>query len=106
MGFGVEEWRKFIIITVLWTCLYAFSLIFPIPLKDKYRKMNIEEELDLRNRQISFIHGFLVLVGSGYAYFFLPGGCDTLNTSYEDTLLFISMGYFTYDFIAMAYYGR
>jgi len=54
---------------------------------------------------ISFLHGFTLLFLSGYEFYFSPGECGSKNTNYEKTLIYIAVGYFLYDFTAMAYYG-
>lgn len=90
---------------VAWTGLYIFELLFPIPLANKYRKLSLNDELDVRNRFISLIHGTMALILSGYNFFVIGGSCSADNTVFENHLLLISSAYFTYDFIAMAYYG-
>lgn len=105
-GFQVQDLKAYAITTTAWCLLYAISLYLPVPLKDRYRKMSVADELDLRNRQISFIHGLSVLVLSTYAMVFMEGGCLSPNTFFDNAVMYSSMGYFTYDFLAMAYYGE
>lgn len=104
-GFHTEDWLAFAAATVFWCVLYMASLYLPIPLKGKYRTMPLQDELDLRNRLISFIHGLSVLCFTSYELLFLSGSCMAPNTVFENFVMLSSMGYFTYDFIAMAYYG-
>lgn len=35
----------------------------------------------------------------------MPGSCGDINSLYEKRLLYCAVGYFTYDLLAMAYYG-
>jgi len=53
---------------------------------------------------VSFVHGFTIMLLSAKEFYFTPGSCGDLNTPYEKFCLYILCGYFSYDFIAMAYY--
>ena len=59
------------------------------------------DNLDLRNRIVSIIHGTSAL-GAG-AYHFIQGGaeCGVLNTSLQRAVLCFSLSYFTYDLVCM-----
>ncbi|CAE7456535.1 tlcd5 [Symbiodinium microadriaticum] len=102
---NIEAIRYFFVWLVIWSGLYCLELLLPVPLANKYRKLPLNDELDVRNRFISLIHGIVALSLSGYEYFFLSASCSDANTFYESHLLLISTAYFTYDFLAMAYYG-
>ncbi len=67
--------------------------------------MKREDYLDVRNRIVSFFHGTMSLVLSGYHTYFLHNECGQANTSLEKLIVMNSAGYFLYDFIAMAYFG-
>lgn len=97
--------HKFLASTIFWTIAYVFQMFIPISLKDKYVKLVWMDELDIRNRRISFLHGTIIFVLTGHEYFFSSGYCSAPNTSFQNDIFFISMGYFTYDFLAMAYYN-
>ena len=105
-GFYKDDLLAYASTTVFWCLLYAVSLYLPVPLKGIYRKLPYEDELDFRNRLISFVHGSSLLLLSGYAMFFRDGACHTPNTFFDNAVMFSSMGYFTYDFLAMGYYGN
>ena len=100
-----EAIRYYLLWLVFWIGLYCVELLFPVPLANKYRKLPLNDELDVRNRFISLIHGVVALYLSGYEFFFLPASCGDANTFYESYVMLISTAYFTYDFLAMAYYG-
>jgi hypothetical protein len=101
-----EQWTRFGMWTAVWTGAYAVSLLLPIPLKGKYRKLSYKDELDVRNREISIIHGAIVAFKTGFIFFGIPQTCGRPNTDFEVDIMFLSMGYFAYDFLAMSYYGR
>jgi hypothetical protein len=72
-------------------------------LPDKHLKR--EEYLDLRNRIVSFVHGTMGLLLSGYHYYFLHTECGWKNTELEKFIITNSFGYFAYDFVVMCYFG-
>ena len=72
-------------------------------LNDSHLKRN--DYLDMRNRIVSFFHGLITMLLSGYHMYFLHSECGDVNTKYEEIILIVSVGYFLYDFIAMAYFG-
>jgi hypothetical protein len=74
-----------------------------ITLPDKH--LSREDYLDMRNRIVSFFHGIISLVLSGYHMYFLQNECGQKNTELERFIINNSAGYFFYDFIAMTYYG-
>jgi len=50
-------------------------------------KMERKTELDFRNRLVSFVHGLVALVLSGYAIYFFEYGCDDqVQTEFKLTL--------------------
>ena len=68
-------------------------------------KMKRNAYLDMRNRMVSFIHGIGMFVACGHyaateAYF-----CGSLTTETEYVILVTSCGYFSYDFLSMAWFG-
>lgn len=65
----------------------------------------MKDELDVKNRLISFAHGLILLIFSSYTYYRMPGSCGDANTQYDKNLIYCAVGYFFYDFFAMAYYG-
>lgn len=72
-------------------------------LPDKH--LNREDYLDMRNRIVSFFHGVISLVLSGYHMYFLQNECGQKNTELETYIILNTVGYFLYDFIAMAYFN-
>ena len=74
-------------------------------LKPKECQINKADELDVRNRIISILHGLTLTVCSAYHFYNLHASCGDQNTDFEKMVLYIAVGYFQYDFWAMAYYG-
>ena len=90
---------------LVWTLIYMIVLNSPLPLKPKNATLKKADDLDVRNRMISFLHGLTALIGSGYEFYFAPGSCGDKNTLLEKWLIYNTVGYFMYDITAMAYYG-
>ena len=63
------------------------------------------KELDVKNRIISVIHGLVLVIFSAKEFYVHPGSCGDTNTMYERRMIYTAVGYFLYDFFAMAYYG-
>lgn len=78
-------------------------IIMNLNLPDKH--LPREEMLDMRNRIVSFFHGFAIMLLAGYNTYFVHSQCGEKNTAFEETLMGISNGYFAYDLVAMAYLG-
>jgi hypothetical protein len=97
-----EIFVKFILWTVVWSLCYIIVLSLPIALP---KTISRTDELDFRNRVVSILHGLAVLFISGYHFFNFPTVCGNYNTNFEVNLIIMSVGYFTYDFLAMAYEG-
>ena len=64
-----------------------------------------EEMLDMRNRMVSLVHGASMMFLAGYNTYFVHSQCGEVNTRFEQILLNVSNGYFTYDLLVMAYFG-
>eukprot|EP00356_Strombidium_inclinatum_P001471 CAMPEP_0170509402 /NCGR_PEP_ID=MMETSP0208-20121228/65198_1 /TAXON_ID=197538 /ORGANISM="Strombidium inclinatum, Strain S3" /LENGTH=184 /DNA_ID=CAMNT_0010792761 /DNA_START=498 /DNA_END=1052 /DNA_ORIENTATION=- len=77
----------------------------PLLFKPKAAVLKKSQELDVKNRMVSFVHGFIVMLLAAKEFYVTPGSCGDDNTPYERLTLHILCGYFTYDFLAMAYYG-
>ena len=90
---------------LFWTTVYNVVLYLPMPLKPAHLELNKVDALDVKNRMVSFLHGATLLIFSAYTYYFMPGSCGDRNTSYDKNLIYCAVGYFLYDFLAMAYYG-
>lgn len=78
-------------------------IIMNLNLPDKH--LPRDEMLDMRNRIVSLFHGLTIMLLAGYNTYFVHSQCGEHNTSFEETLMGISNGYFLYDLIAMAYLG-
>ena len=65
---------------MFWTALYGIVLICPLPFKPEHVKVKKADELDAKNRIISFIHGGALMVFSTYTYYIMPGSCGDKNT--------------------------
>ena len=97
-GFGLC--LDFAISTVAWTLL--FILFYNYPDLSAY-KMKYEVYLDFKNRMVSFVHGVSVIFLCAYHIMFTFTECGDPTISIEYFLLVLSGGYFTYDFLAMAW---
>ena len=66
----------------IWTSMYIVIANLPLLFKPKavgtLRKI---DDLDVRNRMISFVHGMTLLIVSGHQFYFAPGSCGDLNTT-------------------------
>ena len=54
---------------------------------------------------VSLLHGIVLVVFSTYHFYSGFESCGDPNTDYESNLIYFSISYFFYDFVAMAYYG-
>ena len=88
-----------------WATVYVILNYLPPLFKPKACVLSKKNELDVKNRMVSFVHGFTVMLLSAREFYFTPGSCGDANTPFEKLTLYILCGYFTYDFLAMAYYG-
>lgn len=77
-------------------------IVMNLSLPDKHLKR--EDMLDMRNRIVSFFHGTISMILSGYNTYFVHSQCGEHNSKFEEQLLMFSVGYFTYDMVAMAYF--
>jgi hypothetical protein len=88
-----------------WTLLFVLVTRLPIPLENKYVSLKPLERLDVQNRFVSFIHGTVLMIGAGYEFYFSPRECGDANNNLEKIMIYIAVGYFFYDLLAMTYYG-
>lgn len=96
----------------IWTIVYLICMLVPLPkykiFKDKEGKpieISKAEILDMQNRMVSFIHGVLLVCLSAYDVFAYSVPYGSPNTDLQTFTLTMSLGYFLYDTLAMAYYG-
>ena len=68
---------------VIWISLWLIVANSPMLLKPKHVKLEKFDELDAKNRIVSFIHGSLVMILAGYHFFTMPSECGDSNTYYE-----------------------
>jgi len=103
-----KDFEGIMISFFIWTIVYA-AVIARLPLKyvgkPESKKISPETDLDIRNRLVSIINGVTLFLLSGNLYYRFPGGCGDPNRAYETHLIYFAVGYFLYDFWAMAYYG-
>jgi hypothetical protein len=85
--------------------MYIIVERLPLPLKPKGVELSRSQALDVKNRIISIIHGLVLAIFSAPEFYFYPGSCGDPNTTYEKRLIYTAVGYFLYDFSAMACYG-
>jgi hypothetical protein len=85
---------------VAWSALYSVIRMLPNSMLFK-EEPSKADNLDLRNRIVSIIHGTSALCAG--AYHFIQGGaeCGVLNTSLQRAVLCFSLSYFTYDLVCM-----
>jgi hypothetical protein len=88
-----------------WSIFYLSVKITPLSWFVGSREISKKHELDLRNRVVSFVHGFLAMLAGGYH--FLQGGaeCGETNTELQRMVMVFSLSYFIYDTFAMAAEG-
>jgi hypothetical protein len=68
-------------------------------------QLTTKQDLDLRNRIVSFFHGFLAMLAGGYHFIQEGAECGAQNTLLQRNVLCFSISYFIYDTIAMAVEG-
>lgn len=90
---------------VFWTTLYIIVEQLPLPFAKKNPNLSRNQALDVKNRIVSTVHGLTLVIFSAHEFYFYPGSCGDPNTTYEKRLIYCAVGYFIYDFLAMAYYG-
>jgi len=78
-------------------------IVMSINLPDKHLKR--DDMLDMRNRMVSLSHGLTMVFMGGYHFYFIHTECGQKMSDYQRSILVISCGYFTYDLVAMWYYG-
>ena len=91
----------------LWSILFVIINIAPMPVKPRgsVKSLSFLNELDIKNRVVSVIHGTGLLSLAAYEYYFKPGSCGDATTPYERYCIYFAVGYFLYDFFCMAYYN-
>ena len=88
--------------TLIWISIQ--TVLFQVPDLSKYN-LDRNKYLDFRNRLVSFIHGILCLLLSSYVAYLKFSSCGDATTQLEYFILTMSGGYFSYDFISMAFFG-
>lgn len=100
----LEDIQMIIFSLIVWVLIWLVVAHLPLP-KFKCKELSPLDELDVRNRAVSFIHGLILVIFSGYHFYFIHGSCGDLNRQYEKNLMYVAAGYFIYDYFAMVYYG-
>ena len=92
---------------VMWCTLFTIINYLPMKLllKPDDIKLSKIDELDVRNRIVSIVHGLGLVIFSTYHFYFKYASCGDQNTEFETNSILFSMSYFLYDFVAMMYYG-
>jgi hypothetical protein len=101
MGTGYGLHADFALSTAIWS--FIQFLLFLWPNLSSYN-MKRNTELDFRNRMVSFIHGTVCLLLSSYHVYHAPTECGEETNALEYFVLVMSGGYFSYDFLSMAYF--
>ena len=65
------------------TALWLIVLVLPLPFKPEHINMKKMDDLDVRNRIVSLIHGFGCIFFAGYHMFTTPLQCGAANTLFE-----------------------
>ena len=88
---------------VCWTALYLIIKQLPFDkwLGSKMKPRDKADDLDLRNRLVSFIHGLALFFLSGYHYMVIPSECGQFNSIFQRRMMCFTLSYFCYDFVAM-----
>ena len=86
--------------TVMWCLFYLFIKCLPLD-GIIIGKHTIEQNVDFKNRLVSFVHGLCAFGFTGYAFLMHRTECGELNTEYQRNVMIFSMSYFTYDLIGM-----
>ena len=102
LGLGYGLGLDLVISSVLWTILQI--IFFYVPNVEQY-KLKRAALLDLRNRQVSFVHGILCMFLATYYLLLNPLECGLHTMQLDYGILVMSCGYFTYDFVSMAFLG-
>jgi hypothetical protein len=92
MAISSAFWTLLQVVFFQWPDLSAFKIT-----RDGY--------LDLRNRQVSFVHGLLSLGLGTHCYLTSDAHCGSKIIPYEYGIIVMSSGYFIYDFLSMAWFG-
>jgi hypothetical protein len=93
-------------ICALWVVIWSLIYLAVLAIGSQFKfKMSRNDELDMLNRVVSIFHGAAALILSGYHFASYGAHCSLPNVDYENQVFLMSAGYFTYDFLAMAYYG-
>ena len=97
---------------IFWTLLYNILMLIPLPKfkaikssDDKPIEITRLEILDVQNRMVSIIHGLICCGLSFIDITFVNNPYGSPNTTLQNLTLWMSLGYFLYDSLAMIYYG-
>ena len=90
---------------LFWTLIYIMVVLCSQNINIPPRIENKKKELDVLNRIVSFMHGLVLLSMSTYKYYFVPIECGEINSFFDECMIYCAVGYFSYDFVAMAFYG-
>ena len=99
-GYGLAP--DLVLSSAIWTLLQV--VLFQWPDLSSYKMKRIPY-LDMRNRMVSFIHGILCMNLCAYHMYFGEYACGSKTSNMEYWILVMSSGYFTYDFLSMAWFG-
>lgn len=78
-----EDFKTVFIGAILWSIFYIVIKMAPLKgLKIEGKLPTREQDADLRNRMVSFVHGFIAMVLSGYHVFTHYSECGALNTNF------------------------
>lgn len=99
-GFGLIP--DLVISSVLWTILQLVFFLWPDVTAYKLKRA---QYLDLRNRQVSFVHGLVCIFLCLHYLLSVDFECGAHTRGLDYCILIMSCGYFSYDFLSMAWFG-
>jgi hypothetical protein len=78
----MEDIKMIFLSFIIWTTFYVLIAYTPFPNKVDGKPMKRLDDLDVRNRIVSFVHGSTAAVFAGYEFYTMGGNCGDPNTQY------------------------
>jgi hypothetical protein len=100
-----EDFTAAVYGSLIWSSLYFIIKCSNLSWFMSSTKITPLQDLDLRNRIVSIVHGFGCILLTSFEFFRGNPVCGESNTSYQRGVIIWSVSYFAYDTIAMLYEG-
>lgn len=98
--------RQVAIGVVIWSVFYIIVKKLPLDfIFPEYLKRTEMQNLEFRNRLVSFVHGLVALFYGCYHFIQEGAECGALNTPLQRFVMVFSTSYFIYDLIFMYFEG-